>query len=168
MGPSALLRLCLLSTLALHPTLQAPRPLPGVGVQRHECPPGWLELGRRCYGYFSWELSWREAQGWCRASCSGCGLASLHGPAEHRALAAFIAQRQRRDDEDEEDVWIGLYRRGRGWRWLGGSDQRCPPRRGDEDSDSSRCAALEESTGFLSWEGESCGEKKPFLCQRVQ
>ncbi|XP_069739021.1 dromaiocalcin-1-like [Phaenicophaeus curvirostris] len=159
MGPSALLRLCLLSTLALQPALQ-------VGVQLHECPPGWLELGRRCYGYFSWELSWREAQAWCKASCSGCSLASLHGPAEHRALAAFIAQRQRRHHEDEEDVWIGLYRPG--WRWAGGSDQRCPPRGGDEDPDGSRCAALEESAGFLSWEGESCAERKPFLCQRVE
>lgn len=107
-------------------------------MQASGCPRGWLSFRGHCYGYFGQELTWRKAevgaglgaglaggslaappaptylpcpcQAWCKATRGGGHLASLHTPEEHRALAAFIAQCQRREEE-EEDVWIGLYHR---------------------------------------------------------
>ncbi|XP_064297768.1 rheacalcin-1-like [Phalacrocorax carbo] len=156
MGQAAFLGFCLLSCLALHPSLQ--------GVQASKCPRGWLDFRDHCYGYFGQELTWRKAEAWCRAARGGCHLASLHTPEEHRALAAFIAQRQRREEE-EENVWIGLYHRGQAWTWVDGSEQHYSAWEGDDSPGGLRCASLEDSTGFLSWEDESCGERKPFICK---
>uniref|UniRef100_A0A8C4V5K3 C-type lectin domain-containing protein n=1 Tax=Falco tinnunculus TaxID=100819 RepID=A0A8C4V5K3_FALTI len=74
----------------------------------NKCPRGWLDFSGQCYGYFGQEFTWRKAEAWCRATRGGCHLASLHSPEEHRALATFITQHQRREEE-EENVWIGLY-----------------------------------------------------------
>ncbi|XP_074000330.1 dromaiocalcin-1-like [Numenius arquata] len=154
MGAAAVLGLCLLGCLALH-----------AGVQASKCPRGWLELRGHCYGYVSQELSWRKAEAWCQAAHGGCHLASLHSPEEHRALAAFLAQRQRREEE-EESVWIGLYHRRPFWRWADGSELRYSAWEGDDGPKGHpRCAALEDSAGFLVWEEDSCGERKPFLCK---
>ncbi|XP_075364928.1 dromaiocalcin-1-like [Mycteria americana] len=156
MGPAALLGLCLLGCLAPHPSLQ--------GVRATKCPRGWLSFRGHCYGYFGQELTWRKAEARCKAARGGCHLASLHTPEEHRAIAAFIAQRQRREEE-EEDVWIGLCHRGRAWTWVDGSTGRYPAWGGDDPPKGKHCAALEESSGFMSWEDDSCGERKPFVCK---
>ncbi|KAM6146521.1 dromaiocalcin-1-like [Phoenicopterus ruber ruber] len=156
MGPAAFLGLCLLGCLALHPSLQ--------GVQASKCPRGWLDFRGHCYGYFGQELTWRKAEAWCKATRGGCHLASLHTPEEHRALAAFIAQRQRREEE-EENVWIGLYHRGPAWAWADGSKPRYSAWEGDDRPTGKRCAALEDSSGFMSWEDDSCSERKPFICK---
>ncbi|XP_069658398.1 dromaiocalcin-1-like [Haliaeetus albicilla] len=157
MGPAAFLGLCLLGCLALHPSLQ--------GVQANKCPRGWLDFGGHCYGYFGQELSWRQAEAWCRSSRGGCHLASLHTPEEHRALAAFIARRQRQEEEEEENVWIGLYHRSQAWMWADGSQTRYSAWEGDDPPKRKHCAALDDSSGFMSWEDESCSERKPFVCK---
>ncbi|XP_068258420.1 rheacalcin-1-like isoform X1 [Nyctibius grandis] len=156
MGPAAFVGLCLLGCLALRPSLQ--------GVQANKCPRGWLDFRGHCYGYFGQELAWRKAEACCRATRAGGHLASLHTPEEHRALAAFIAQRQRREEE-EESVWIGLYHRRQAWMWADGSQKRYSAGDGEDFPVGRRCAALEESSGFMSWEEEPCSERKPFVCK---
>ncbi|XP_074997100.1 rheacalcin-1-like [Calonectris borealis] len=156
MGPAAFLGLCLLGCLALHPSLQ--------GVQANKCPRGWLDFRGHCYGYFGQEVTWRRAEARCKATRGGCHLASLHNPEEHRALAAFIARRQRREEE-EESVWIGLYHRSQDWTWVDGSTKRYSAWEGDDVPAGRHCAALEDSSGFMSWDDESCSERKPFVCK---
>ncbi|KAM6092880.1 dromaiocalcin-1-like [Theristicus caerulescens] len=160
MGPAAFLGLCLLGCLALHPSLR--------GVRANKCPQGWLDFGGHCYGYFGQELTWRKAEARCRATGAGGHLASLLTPEEHRALAAFIAQHQRRqeeEEEEEENVWIGLCRRSRAWTWADGSPVGYSAWERGEPPAGQRCAALEESSGFLSWEDDACSERKPFVCK---
>ncbi|XP_027525683.1 dromaiocalcin-1-like [Corapipo altera] len=159
MGPATFLGLCLLGCLVLHPTLP--------GAEATKCPRGWLSFGGHCYGYFGQGLSWRKAEAWCQATRGG-HLASLHSPEEHRALAAFIAQRPRREDEDDS-VWIGLHQRRQSWLWADGSPRRYWAWEGDDGPGpgpvGQPCAALEDSAGFMAWEGESCVERKPFVCK---
>uniref|UniRef100_A0A672UPD8 C-type lectin domain-containing protein n=1 Tax=Strigops habroptila TaxID=2489341 RepID=A0A672UPD8_STRHB len=124
----------------------------------------WLSLGGHCYGYFGQELSWRRAEAWCKAARGGGHLASLHTPEEHRALAAFVSQRQRRhrhrhprrEEEDDDD---------NAWSWVDGSRRRYSAWDGDDAAAGPRCAALEDAAGFMSWDDESCSEKKPFVCK---
>ncbi|XP_071590435.1 struthiocalcin-1-like isoform X2 [Heliangelus exortis] len=165
MGPSALLGLCLLGCLFL----TAPLPV----AQDPGCPRGWLQWGGHCYGYFGQELSWRQAEARCRALRGGGHLASLQTPAEHRALAAFAA-RHRGEEEEEgererererESVWIGLHRRGPAWLWSDGSPWRYWSWGGDDAPAGRRCVALEKTGAFVSWEEDSCGERKPFVCK---
>ncbi|KAM6289068.1 dromaiocalcin-1-like [Aegotheles albertisi] len=160
MGPADVLGLCLIGCLAL-------RPCPHVAAQAQRCPRGWLAWGGHCYGYFVQELSWRQAEAWCRSPRGRGGhLASLQSSREQRALAAFITRRQQEEEEEEESVWVGLYRRGRSWLWSDGSPRRYSAWEGDETPvRGGRCAALEESAGFLFWEEESCGERNPFVCK---
>uniref|UniRef100_A0A8C3QD02 Uncharacterized protein n=1 Tax=Geospiza parvula TaxID=87175 RepID=A0A8C3QD02_GEOPR len=122
------------------------------------CPRGWLSFGGHCYGYFGQPLSWRRAEAWCQATRGG-HLASLHSPEEHRALAAFLARRP------EESVWIGLQRRRQGWLWADGSPRHYWAWEGDDGPKGHPCIALEDSAGFMAWEGEACGERKPFICK---
>ncbi|XP_063998940.1 rheacalcin-1-like [Pogoniulus pusillus] len=162
MGPVAVLGFVVLSCLLLHPPLPV-APHPGVPVAV-KCPPGWLALRGHCYGYFGQELAWRKAEAWCRATRGGCHLASLPNRDEHRALAAFIAQRQRQEEE-EGDVWIGLHRRGPAWLWADGLPQRYSAWDGDDTPPGGPCVALEDSAGFLAWDDDACGERKPFVCK---
>ncbi|KAM6100980.1 rheacalcin-1-like [Pterocles gutturalis] len=159
MGPTAVLGLCLVGCLALSPCLSR--------AQAEGCRGGWLALGGHCFGYFPQELSWRKAEAWCRATRGGGHLASLHSPEEHRGVAAFIARRREEEEEEEEagGAWIGLFRRSRAWTWVDGSPQRYSAGEGDDAPAGRLCAALEESAGFLSWEEESCSDRKPFVCK---
>uniref|UniRef100_A0A8C5NTC1 C-type lectin domain-containing protein n=1 Tax=Junco hyemalis TaxID=40217 RepID=A0A8C5NTC1_JUNHY len=132
------------------------RELPGAT----RCPRGWLSFEGHCYGYFGQQLSWRRAEAWCQAT-RGAHLASLHSPEEHRALAAFLARRP----DKEESVWIGLHRRVRGWLWADGSPRHYWAWEGDDGPKGHPCIAMEDSAGFMAWEGEACGERKPFICK---
>ncbi|XP_077034132.1 dromaiocalcin-1-like [Agelaius phoeniceus] len=171
MGPATFLGLCLLGCLVLAPSLP--------GAEATRCPRGWLSFEGHCYGYFGQQLSWRRAEAWCQATRGG-HLASLHSPEEHRALAAFLARRPRRGEDDEEgekdrdrdrdrdrdeSVWIGLHRRRQGWLWADGSPRHYWAWEGDDGPKGHPCIALEDSAGFMAWEGEACGERKPFICK---
>ncbi|XP_071274593.1 dromaiocalcin-1-like [Agelaius tricolor] len=169
MGPATFLGLCLLGCLVLAPSLP--------GAEATRCPRAWLSFEGHCYGYFGQQLSWRRAEAWCQATRGG-HLASLHSPEEHRALAAFLARRPRRGEDDEEgekdrdrdrdrdeSVWIGLHRRRQGWLWADGSPRHYWAWEGDDGPKGHPCIALEDSAGFMAWEGEACGERKPFICK---
>ncbi|XP_067173746.1 rheacalcin-1-like [Apteryx mantelli] len=157
MRPRALLSLCLLGCLALHPSLR--------GVRANKCLKGWLDFRGNCYGYFRQELPWRKAEAWCRVVRAGCHLASIHTSEEHKAMAKFISQCQR--GEEEDDVWMGLYHRvsTKAWAWIDGSKMRYSAWDDDDVPKGKYCAALEDSSGFLSWENDSCGERKAFICK---
>uniref|UniRef100_A0A8C5NSY4 C-type lectin domain-containing protein n=1 Tax=Junco hyemalis TaxID=40217 RepID=A0A8C5NSY4_JUNHY len=110
------------------------------------CPRGWLSFEGHCYGYFGQQLSWRRAEAWCQAT-RGAHLASLHSPEEHRALAAFLARRDK-----EESVWIGLHRRG--WLWADGSPRHYWAWEGDDGPKGHPCIAMEDS-GLPSWDRDT-------------
>nr|P84615.2 RecName: Full=Dromaiocalcin-1; Short=DCA-1 [Dromaius novaehollandiae] len=133
------------------------------GVRASPCPKGWLDFRGNCYGYFRHELPWRKAQAWCRALRDGCHLASIHSAEEHRAIARFVSQCQR--GEEEENVWIGLRQLVKLWAWSDGSKMRYSAWDDDEFTKGNYCAALEDSSGFLSWEDDSCGERNAFICK---
>ncbi|XP_014118214.1 PREDICTED: dromaiocalcin-1-like [Pseudopodoces humilis] len=52
-----------------------------------------------------------------------------------------------------------------GWLWADGSPRRYWAWEGDDGPKGPPCIALEDSAGFMAWEGEACGERKPFVCK---
>ncbi|XP_062839527.1 struthiocalcin-1 isoform X1 [Anolis carolinensis] len=135
------------------------------GAQADDCPKNWLSYGSHCYGYFPQELSWPRAQAQCQRS--GGHLASILDEDEHEAVATYLRQAQRWDDED---VWIGLSipSRSRAWTWADGSQLDYTAWEKNKSYFALRgehCALLEESSGFLLWDNESCSDRNPFLCK---
>ncbi|XP_021238988.1 dromaiocalcin-1-like [Numida meleagris] len=187
MGLSASLGLCLLLALlpalpgeAARPPQRRPHTSPhgmeegardrpdrggaGGGAEAGPCPEGWLQFRGSCYGLIRRELSWRRAEAWCKVIQPDCHLASLHSAEEHQAVAAFIAAKQRRGEEDES-VWIGLHYRSHAWLWADGSKKRYSAWEDDENPKGQDCAVLEGSSGFLEWDDDACAERKPFVCK---
>ncbi|XP_043356238.1 struthiocalcin-2-like [Dermochelys coriacea] len=91
---------------------------------------------------------------------------------EHNAVAGFIAHSQHHDDDEGDNVWIGLYipTWRRRWSWTDISEL-------DFDAwDSHRsysfpslkmecCVALEEGTGFMTWVNDFCKDRNTFVCK---
>nr|P83514.1 RecName: Full=Struthiocalcin-1; Short=SCA-1 [Struthio camelus]4UWW_A Chain A, Struthiocalcin-1 [Struthio camelus]4UXM_A Chain A, STRUTHIOCALCIN-1 [Struthio camelus] len=128
-----------------------------------KCPKGWLDFRGNCYGYFRYELPWKRAEAWCRSIRAGAHLASIHTSEEHRAIAKFISQYHH--GEEEEDVWIGLFRWNSVWAWIDGSKKHYSALDDDDYPKGKHCAVLDESSGFLSWDNDSCGERNAFICK---
>ncbi|XP_062447006.1 rheacalcin-1 [Rhea pennata] len=136
---------------------------PPAGVRANRCLKGWLDFRGNCYGYFRQELPWRKAEAWCRVVRGGCHLASIHTSEEHRAVAKFISQCRR--GEEGDDVWIGLYHWNKSWSWIDGSKMHYSAWDDEDFSKGQYCAALEDSSGFLSWEDDACSERNAFICK---
>ncbi|KAM6146529.1 struthiocalcin-2-like [Phoenicopterus ruber ruber] len=163
MGPTRTLRLGLLGCLLLVPRLQGQEPA--------ACAWGWVPFEKGCYGFFPRELSWRRAEAFCQSFGAGAHLASVHSAAEHRAIAALLSTSRSGEDSKEEDsddgVWIGLHRPlgSRRWQWSDSSEveygswhrQPGPRRRA--------CAALQDTADFMTWYGDACADRKPFVCK---
>ncbi|XP_067324520.1 dromaiocalcin-1-like isoform X2 [Anolis sagrei] len=135
------------------------------GVQAADCPKNWLSYDSHCYGYFPQELNWQRAQVQCKRN--GGNLASILDENEHEAVATYLRQAQRWDDED---VWIGLSipSRSRVWTWADGSQLDYAAWEKNKSYfalKGEHCALLEESSGFLQWDNESCFDRNPFLCK---
>ncbi|XP_069739023.1 rheacalcin-2-like [Phaenicophaeus curvirostris] len=142
--------------------------------QEHSaCSWGWVALEDACYGFFTRELSWRRAETFCQHFGPGVHLAWVQSAEEHEAISSLLASSHPTGDQEEEEVgdhgvWIGLHRPqgSRRWKWSEGSDvdygawHRQPGHRRR-----SSCAALEESTDFMTWFSDSCFHRKPFLCK---
>ncbi|CAM2098837.1 unnamed protein product [Caretta caretta] len=97
------------------------------------------------------------AQAWCQIYVSGAHLASIHSEEEHKAVAGFIARSQHHDDDDGDNVWIGLSTYGRRRRWSWTDDSEVDFDAWDSHRSYSfpslkaeRCLALEEGTGCYS------------------
>ncbi|XP_044883010.1 struthiocalcin-2-like [Mauremys mutica] len=165
MGPVAYFSLCLLGCLIFNPSLAA-------GAQAASCPRGWLHFHNDCYGYFPQEATWKRAEARCQSYGSGAHLASIHSEEEHNAVADFVTRSQRHDDDDDDgdDVWIGLHTpaRSRRWSWADGSelDFSAWGSRGSSSSPKGEpCVVLEEDTGFMTWDKDSCNDRNPFVCK---
>nr|XP_034984543.1 struthiocalcin-1-like [Zootoca vivipara] len=98
----------------------------------------------------------------------GGHLASILDRKEHNAVARFLQQAQRWDDD--EDVWFGLSipDRSKSWAWADGSPvsytawekyKSYPALKGEH------CAVLDESSGFMLWDNDSCYDRNPFICK---
>ncbi|XP_062990540.1 struthiocalcin-1-like [Elgaria multicarinata webbii] len=127
------------------------------------CPQNWLGYNGRCYGYFPQEVTWQQAERRCQQS--GGHLASILNVNEHKAIARFLRQSQ---GDDDEDVWLGLSIKNRKWAWVDGSPVEYTAWEEYEsydDLDDEHCAQLEDSSGFMQWDNESCFDKNPFLCK---
>nr|XP_023966471.1 dromaiocalcin-1-like [Chrysemys picta bellii] len=164
MGPVAYFSLCLLGCLIFNPSLS--------GTRAASCPTGWLHFQDDCYGYFPQEATWRRAEARCQSYSSGAHLASIHSEEEHNAVAGFIARSQRHDDDDDDgdDVWIGLHipARSRRWSWADGSEldfSAWDSHRSYFFLKGEHCAVLEEDTGFMTWDNDSCNDRNPFVCK---
>nr|XP_034958129.1 dromaiocalcin-1-like [Zootoca vivipara] len=136
------------------------------GVRAAECPKNWLSFQGKCYGYFHREVSWQNAENECQRQ--GGHLASILDRKEHNAVARFLQQAQRWDDD--EDVWFGLSipDRSKSWAWADGSPmsytawekyKSYPALKGEH------CAVLDESSGFMLWDNDSCYDRNPFICK---
>ncbi|CAM4486664.1 unnamed protein product [Lepidochelys olivacea] len=147
MGPVTYFSLCLLSCLIFSPSL--------AGARAPSCPRGWLHFQDDCYGYFPKEATWRRAEAWCQIYVSGAHLASIHSEEEHNAVAGFVARSQHHDDDDGDNVWIGLSTYGRRRRWSWTDDSEVDFDAWDSHRSYSfpslkveRCLALEEGTAY--------------------
>ncbi|XP_059581458.1 struthiocalcin-2-like [Alligator mississippiensis] len=158
MGPVAYTSLCLLGCLMLGPSLARAQ---GAG-----CPAGWTPHNGNCYGYFPRRMAWRQAEGQCQSFGAKSHLASIHSPEEQRVIADLIARAHGYDDE----VWIGLHIAGRSdnWVWVDGSPtvheawhkyRRHYSRKGEN------CAALEDDSGYMTWDKDSCYDRNAFVCK---
>ncbi|XP_044285603.1 dromaiocalcin-1-like [Varanus komodoensis] len=135
------------------------------GAAAEPCRAKGLSRNGRCYLYFPEEVTWPEAQAQCRRSRGH--LVSILDLTEHKFVARYLRQVQGSDDED---VWLGISvpPRSRRWAWADGS--RVAYTAWEEpqsywELDGDHCALLEESSGFMLWEKESCFDKNPFLCK---
>ncbi|XP_054843935.1 dromaiocalcin-1-like [Eublepharis macularius] len=134
------------------------------GAHAADCPRDWLSYNHHCYGYFPRELTWRQAQAHCQRHKAN--LASILDEDEHSAIADFLHQVQ----WDDEDVWLGLSlpARGQSWAWADGSPVRYTAWERFKPSRASRgdnCAQLDEDSGFMLWDNDSCDDRNPFLCK---
>ncbi|XP_043356230.1 C-type lectin LmsL-like [Dermochelys coriacea] len=158
MGPVAYFSLCLLGCLIFSPSL--------AGDQDMSCPESWLVFQGNCYGYFSQEKTWLEAEAECRHNGQGAHLVSIHSTGENNALALYVKWYHKKNSP----IWIGLLdlEQNRGWRWADKSlvsfsawDNGQPDNRlGNEN-----CVVL-ENAGFQKWHDYPCEERFSFICKR--
>ncbi|XP_021238987.1 ovocleidin-17-like [Numida meleagris] len=144
--------------------------LPALRGELDDCAPGWVPTRGGCLGYFPWELSWSRAESFCRRLGARTHLASVHSAAELRELGELLSSSRGSagsGEDVDDDVWIGLHRplRSRGWQWSDGTavayrswHRAAVPRR-------RACAALQDSSDFMTWDGKSCSDRKPFVCK---
>uniref|UniRef100_A0A8C8RPH7 C-type lectin domain-containing protein n=1 Tax=Pelusios castaneus TaxID=367368 RepID=A0A8C8RPH7_9SAUR len=71
--------------------------------QGTSCPSGWQLFQGNCYGYFSQEKTWFDAEVECRKH-RGAHLASVHSIGENKMLIRYIT----RYHQSNSLVWIGL------------------------------------------------------------
>ncbi|XP_074840347.1 dromaiocalcin-1-like isoform X2 [Carettochelys insculpta] len=175
MGPVACFSLCLLGCLVCSPSLAAEN-LPGPvepaapsaasqGPVAERCREGWRHFFEGCYGYFSHEKTWEEAEIECQQCWSDAHLASIHSAEEERMIADYVKQM----NENKRPVWIGFLDRDKNqcWSWTDESqinytawDQGQP----DSPEKKEHCLVLERPE-FKKWHNYSCGDKFPFLCK---
>ncbi|XP_053182449.1 C-type lectin domain family 2 member F isoform X2 [Scomber japonicus] len=72
----------------------------------HQCPDGWIPLGRSCFYLSRFRLNWDEGQRNCTAR--GGSLAVISDP----TLQTFLTE------QGEMKYWIGLRRQGGTWNWV--------------------------------------------------
>ncbi|XP_067399488.1 C-type lectin BpLec-like, partial [Emydura macquarii macquarii] len=74
-----------------------------------------MYLQGNCYGYFSQERTWMDAEAECQRHGRGSHLASIHSAGENNVLAHYVQRHHKKDTH----VWIGLWdpEENLNWRW---------------------------------------------------
>ncbi|XP_062839498.1 C-type lectin lectoxin-Thr1 [Anolis carolinensis] len=137
------------------------------------CPPELLSYRKDCYKFFSFKVSWIEAEKICQDYMPGAHLTSVDSFAEMSEIDTYVLDNY----NYFENVWIGLYRVGKNksipaekikWFWSDGSSSRY--RYWDEGEPNNKnyrenCVELLHDTGFRYWNDEDCDSKRRFLCK---
>ncbi|XP_042323664.1 C-type lectin LmsL-like [Sceloporus undulatus] len=129
------------------------------------CPSEWMFYMKSCYGFFSENVPWSEAEIQCFKHGSG-HLASILDQKEMDAVAKYIASK----NEGSDHVWIGLNdpRENRRWRWTDLSLSPFLPWDGAEPNNQDGkefCVHLSAQTGFKRWNDADCSLEMAFICK---
>ncbi|KAI8500547.1 hypothetical protein Bbelb_221130 [Branchiostoma belcheri] len=76
------------------------------------CQDTWREYGNHCYRFVNWEVFWSKANSECKKQ--DANLTSITSEEEKNFITTLISKAPR-------EVWIGLVRSGRTWKWVDGS-----------------------------------------------
>ncbi|XP_067414700.1 C-type lectin BpLec-like, partial [Emydura macquarii macquarii] len=136
-----------------------------IKAQDASCPVGWIHSHNNCYGYFSQEKTWMDAEVECQRHWHGAHLASIHSTGENDILAHYVQRHHK-----NTPVWIGLWDpdQNLNWRWADESlvnffawDNGQP----DGPKKKEHCVVLSHSTGFQKWHDYPCKDKFSFICK---
>nr|ABP94090.1 venom C-type lectin galactose binding isoform variant 1 [Demansia vestigiata] len=130
------------------------------------CPQHWLSRNGYCYKVFNDQMSWDDAERFCRKLKPGCHLASLHSKEDAVEFSEYITDTLK----VEGHLWIGLRdtKKKDIWEWTDRSRTDFLPWRKnqpDHANNNEFCVEIVRSTGFLQWNDASCTALRGFLCQ---
>ncbi|XP_070610647.1 C-type lectin-like [Erythrolamprus reginae] len=137
------------------------------GAKARECPRGWIQLKRCCYGFFNLRLTWMRAELECQSIKSNSHLASVVSEEETELLSTYLDKNY----AEQTAVWIGMFE----------SKKRTPKKRTFEWSDGSpidytlwapkeprnlkkQCTILAKPD-YKLWATRDCGDLRPYLCK---
>ncbi|XP_061496263.1 C-type lectin LmsL-like [Rhineura floridana] len=138
------------------------------GTEAGKCPAQWMQSQGKCYGIFTKELAWPEAEVECHRLGLGGHLASFLSAPENAAVAKYIIA----NHPGVRGVWIGLHdaQNASRWRWTDSSTSNFKPWISEKPSakpGGKLCVFMPVKAGFMKWEEEDCEAKMPYACKSV-
>ncbi|XP_067915868.1 regenerating islet-derived protein 4-like [Heterodontus francisci] len=135
------------------------------GRARSMCPEGWFFYASSCYGYFTFQLTWAQAENDCMSYGNGGHLASIHNNREADIIANNLSAFPK-----EADVWIGGHdpQENRRWKWTDGSMFNYKSWASFEPNNVDNqeyCMELEQRYGFQRWNDVPCNTKNYYICK---
>ncbi|XP_043241658.1 C-type lectin lectoxin-Enh5-like [Amphibalanus amphitrite] len=129
------------------------------------CPANWIRRGNSCYLISPTKATWLEAHQGCASYDPRARLASIHNSNKDHILSLP-------SDSEEEDVWIGLFRRfgGNSWAWVDGTPVDYTSWKNGEPNNrwgKEDCVTLYKLIIPGKWNDRVCTGQYPFLCQIV-
>ncbi|XP_028446708.1 galactose-specific lectin nattectin-like [Perca flavescens] len=127
------------------------------------CPPGWTQLGSRCFAFYIQTKTWSDAETVCQAA--GGNLASIHSDAEHKFLKDFIIQ----VSGTQKTSWIGgtdAVKEGT-WMWSDGSKFDYKSWNAGEPNNlgGENCLTM-NWPGANNWNDWACTNQASFVCSK--
>ncbi|KAM8881167.1 ladderlectin-like [Synchiropus picturatus] len=124
------------------------------------CPRGWKEFRGRCFLYVETELSWANAEKYCRSM--NANLASIQSDDEENFLDEYF------DGKGSPDTWIGAsdcVQENSYW-WTDGADfAKVDWCEGQPLQDGSKYCLMLNNVDDC-WSAEDCSSTKAFLCAK--
>ncbi|XP_039674876.1 galactose-specific lectin nattectin-like [Perca fluviatilis] len=127
------------------------------------CPPGWTQLGSRCFIFNFQGKNWIDAEIFCLSL--GGNLASVHSEKEHSFLRDFI----RRVTGANKTSWIGGFDSAKEgvWQWTDGSKFDYKPwGAGEPNNRGGAEHCLEMNFKEKVWNDEQREKILPFVCSK--
>uniref|UniRef100_A0A3P9N3W2 Galactose-specific lectin nattectin-like n=1 Tax=Poecilia reticulata TaxID=8081 RepID=A0A3P9N3W2_POERE len=127
------------------------------------CPPGWTQLGSRCFIFYFTPRIWSDAEAFCISI--GGNLASIHNNEENDFLSEMIT----RDTGNPSITWVGGHdaiTEGQ-WMWSDGSKfdySSFALGQPDNFAQSENC--LEINYSGNKWNDRVCNQPWPFICAK--